>query len=72
MNIESIRRAVSIARYHDQRANDLREVIRERVESGKFLNDDYLVEVEMNANNIWHHAEIAVEVRRAIRQAMQP
>jgi hypothetical protein len=67
----AIRRAAEVARRHDTRANYHRETIRHYVQSGKFLQDDYLLEVETSANSVWHHTECAASVRAAIRAAIE-
>ena len=74
MNIDSIRRAVSIARYHDRRVNDcmasIVKIVEER-DTNK-LSDDYMVDLECSASNIWYHRNIAEQVRQAIREMLRP
>jgi len=74
MNIDSIRRAASIARYHDRRVNDCMASIIKIVEEHKtnMLSDDYIVDLECSANNIWYHRNIAEQVREAIREMLKP
>jgi hypothetical protein len=73
MNIDSIRRAAAIARYHDKRVRDCKVEIRKIVNEGLIdKHDDYIVDLECNANNIWYHSNIAAEVRRAIREMLKP
>lgn len=66
----AIRRALEVARRHDDRVELYLGTIRKHVQSGNFVHDDYLIEVETSANNAWHHAECADTIRRAIRAAI--
>ena len=36
------------------------------------LSDDYIVDLECSANNIWYHRNIAEQVREAIREMLRP
>lgn len=73
MNIDSIRRAAAIARYHDKRVRDCKASIREIVDEHLIdKHDDYIVDLECNANNIWHHKIIADQVRETIREMLKP
>jgi hypothetical protein len=68
---EAIRRAATIARYHDTRANYHRDTITTNADSGKFVNDDdSLIAIETSANSLWHHTECAASIRNAIRAAI--
>lgn len=66
----AIRRALEVARRHDDQAQRHLGTIRKHVVSGNFVHDDYLIEVETSANSAWHHAECAEQIRQAIRFAI--
>lgn len=70
MNITDIRGAVAVARYHDEKVREYQQVIIDNVESRKFLNDDYLVDVESCAQSIWNHQSCATAIRSSIRAAL--
>lgn len=67
----AIRRAVSVARKHDARAEKYLATIFEHVSAGRFRDDDYLVDIEMSANNAWHCQSCARAIRDAIRAALR-
>lgn len=46
------------------------KIVEER-ETNK-LSDDYMVDLECSANNIWYHRNIAEQVRQAIREMLGP
>lgn len=67
----AIRRAVALARLHDKQAARYQQAIIHNVESRKFLNEDYLADVESDAQNIWNHQSCAEAIRQAIRAAIE-
>lgn len=69
--VNAIRRAVSVAREHDERAAASIASITQNVLTDRVQGDDYLVDVECSANNAWHHRTCALEIRRTIRTAIE-
>lgn len=68
----AIRRAIEVARYHDDwELRHADALVRLTSDSKGFCNEDDLLQIETSANSLWHHMECAARIRSAIRAAIK-
>lgn len=71
MTIDEIKKAVSVARYYDERAKANERQIRNVTDhKDRMWNLDWLIDVESGSSNMFWNIEMANAIRRAIRAAL--